>query len=178
MEVCALLEARGVSCWIAPRDVAPGAKWDEALLHAIDEGGAFLLLLSTASNDSPFVQNEVNRAFGKQKAIFTFRIEDVAPAGSLEFYLARHHWIDGFPAPLEEKVARLAAAIAGLPAPAEHRVVLRARSPRIAWRRYVGYASTFFMGALAAGLIAWPGRGPVADEQPVLHLTVPLPGGA
>src|SRR3954462_13585852 len=89
MEVCALLEARGVSCWIAPRDVAPGAKWDEALLHAIDEAGAFLLLLSTASNGSPFVQNEVNRAFSKQQPIFTFRIEDVAPAGSLEFYLAR-----------------------------------------------------------------------------------------
>ena len=25
------LEQNGVKCWIAPRDVAPGAKWDEAL---------------------------------------------------------------------------------------------------------------------------------------------------
>ncbi|OFW13813.1 MAG: hypothetical protein A3H29_12820 [Acidobacteria bacterium RIFCSPLOWO2_02_FULL_67_21] len=114
LEVCAQLEAQGVRCWIAPRDVAPGAKWDEALLQAIDAAGAFLLLLSEASNESPFVQNEVNRAFGKKKPIFTFRIEDIPPSGSLEFYLARHHWTDGFPPPLEPKVAQLAVAVSGL----------------------------------------------------------------
>jgi hypothetical protein len=27
-EVCALLEARGVACWIAPNDVATHARWD------------------------------------------------------------------------------------------------------------------------------------------------------
>ena len=27
-EVCALLEARGIPCWIAPRDVAAGVVWD------------------------------------------------------------------------------------------------------------------------------------------------------
>src|SRR5579864_3892220 len=110
-EVCVLLEGRGVGCWIAPRDVAPGAVWDQTIVRAIDSRHTFLLILSAKANDSPFVNNEVNRAFSQRKAIFTFRVEDVVPSGSLEFYLARHHWTDGFPPPLGKKVDALAAAI-------------------------------------------------------------------
>src|ERR1700674_5582373 len=110
-EVCQLLEARGIHCWIAPRDVAPGAVWDQTIVRAIDSCRTFLLILSAKANDSPVVNNEVNRAFAQRKAIFTFRVEDVRPSGSLEFYLARHHWMDGFPPPLDKKVDALAAAI-------------------------------------------------------------------
>lgn len=112
--VCEFLEGRGIACWIAPRDVMPGAEFDEAILDAIDQTQAIVVILSKNANASPFVKNEVNRAFAKGKTIFTFRIEEIFPAGALEFYLARHHWTDGFPPPLEEKVARLAAAIAAL----------------------------------------------------------------
>lgn len=35
-EVCALLESRGLRCWIAPRNVRAGAVWDEALLDVIE----------------------------------------------------------------------------------------------------------------------------------------------
>jgi hypothetical protein len=67
LEVCALLEARGVSCWIAPRDVAPGSKWDESILDAIESASAFLLVLTTAANETSYVSNEVNEAFEKKK---------------------------------------------------------------------------------------------------------------
>src|SRR5229473_3509501 len=110
-EVCALLEARGVACWIAPRDVAPGAQWDDAIVDAIGSAQTFLLILSAKANDSPYVKNEVNHAFGARKTIFTFRVEDVVPGKSLGFYLARHHWMDGFPAPLGKNVDALAVAI-------------------------------------------------------------------
>src|ERR1700681_1671370 len=110
-EVCALLEARGVQCWMAPRDVAPGAKWDEAIVAAIQSAHTFLLILSAAANASPYVSNEVNHAFGARKTIFTFRVEDVLPGKSLGFYLARHHWTDGFPPPLAKKVDGVAVAI-------------------------------------------------------------------
>src|ERR1700687_5938560 len=78
-DVCALLEARGIQCWIAPRDVAPGKVWDEAILDAIESASAFLLILSKAANLSHFVKNEVNRAFSQGKSIITFRTEDVTP---------------------------------------------------------------------------------------------------
>jgi TIR domain-containing protein/WD40 repeat protein len=110
-EVCALLETRGVQCWIAPRDVAPGAQWDDAIVDAIGSAQTFLLILSAKANDSPYVKNEVNHAFGARKTIFTFRVEEVVPGKSLGFYLARHHWMDGFPPPLDTKVDALAAAI-------------------------------------------------------------------
>jgi hypothetical protein len=74
---------------IAPRDVATGSEWDQAILRAIESCPAFLPLLSAKANDSPFVKNEVNRAFSQRKSIFRFHVEGVLPSGLLEFYLAR-----------------------------------------------------------------------------------------
>lgn len=109
--VCTLLEGHGISCWIAPRDVAPGCQWDEAILDAIESSRALLLVLSTHSNRSQFVKNEVNRAFAQGRPIFTLRIEDVLPARALELYLATHHWTDAFPPPLDGRISLLAGAV-------------------------------------------------------------------
>ena len=35
--VCAMLESRGVRCWIAPRDVTPGTEWGESIVEAIEQ---------------------------------------------------------------------------------------------------------------------------------------------
>ena len=51
-EVCALLEARGIHCWIAPRDVAPGGQWDDAIVDSIGSAHTFLLILSAKANES------------------------------------------------------------------------------------------------------------------------------
>src|SRR5947207_15893973 len=103
-QVCGLLEQRGITCWMAPRDVRAGVVWDKAILDAIESSSAFLLILSRAANESHFVKNEVNRAFSQKKPIIAFRTEEVIPGRSLELYLARHHWTDGFPPPIDEKV--------------------------------------------------------------------------
>src|SRR4051812_26174380 len=165
MEVCALLEARGVSCWIAPRDVAPGAKWDEAIVDAIHDATSFLLILTHAANGSSYVSNEVNQAFGADKPIFTFRVEDVQPNKSLGFYLGRHHWTDGFPRPLEDKVDRLATAVSAIASGSEtgpvsrptasaaapvnaHRPAAKPRAP-LPWRAVAIAASCLLVGAAA-----------------------------
>jgi serine/threonine-protein kinase len=114
VEVCAQLEARGLKCWMAPRDVAAGSVWDEAILDAIETSRVFLLILSKNANQSQFVKNEVNRAFSQSKPIVTFRLEDVMPGRSLELYLARHHWTDAFPPPLSARVESLASSITAL----------------------------------------------------------------
>ena len=44
--ICAALEARGIRCWIAPRDVPAGADWGEAILTAIGRAHAMVLVLS------------------------------------------------------------------------------------------------------------------------------------
>jgi hypothetical protein len=43
----------------------------------------------------------------KQVDILPFRIEDVLPSKSLEFFLSSQHWMDAFPAPREPHYQRL-----------------------------------------------------------------------
>ncbi len=112
--VCSKLETRGITCWIAPRDITPGVDFDEAILDGIDDSNSLLLILSSASNTSRFVQSEVNRAFSKGKSIFTFLIDDILPSRQLELYLARQQWLDGFSPPIEQKIDRLANAVLSL----------------------------------------------------------------
>ncbi|OFW13824.1 MAG: hypothetical protein A3F70_00600 [Acidobacteria bacterium RIFCSPLOWO2_12_FULL_67_14] len=182
LEVCAQLEAQGVHCWIAPRDVAPGAKWDEAILDAIESASAFLLILTRGANESPYVSNEVNEAFEKKKTIFTFRAEEVLPGKSLKFYLGRQHWIDGFPPPLDGKVAQLAAAVIALIGAAEGvgaGVATRApaapsrRSKARSWsllrlpagRRLVTHAAALVVGVgIGWWAMASPGSGPAVTR--------------
>jgi Tol biopolymer transport system component len=130
-QVCALLEQRGLKCWIAPRDVGAGSEWDEAILDAIEQCRAYLLILSAHANRSSFVKNELNRAFSVKKPIVTFRIEDVLPGRSLELYLARHHWTDAFPPPLEPRVDQLAGSLTRLLNPSADGSVEAPPSPTV-----------------------------------------------
>ena len=177
LEVCAQLEAQGVRCWIAPRDVAPGAQWDEAIVDAITSSGAFLLMLTTAANASPYVKNEVNHAFAASKPIFTFRVEDVQPSKSIGFYLARHHWTDGFAKPLDQTVPQLAAAVTALLGAAAlgdvlPRTAVKARK-RSSWRRPASLVAACAAGGLLVGAGMSYTR-PVAS-QAVMRLQITPP---
>ena len=46
------LEALGTTCWIAPRDVQPGAAYAESLFYAIEKAPVFAVLMSRAANGS------------------------------------------------------------------------------------------------------------------------------
>ena len=63
--VCAKLEQHGVRCWIAPRDVEPGAEWAGSIIHAISKTKIMVLVFSKSANDSPQIRKEVERAFFK-----------------------------------------------------------------------------------------------------------------
>ena len=122
------LEARGISVWIAPRDVSPAADWAAEIIDAISNARLMVLVFSGNSNDSGQVRREVERAVHKQLPILPFRIEDVLPSKSLEYFLSTQHWMDAFPAPLEPHIDRLCdyldTALGGHVAhdlPAEHR---------------------------------------------------------
>jgi hypothetical protein len=101
------LEARGIDVWIAPRDVSPAADWAAEIIDAIAGARLMLLVFSRHSNDSDQVRREVERAVYKQVRILPFRIEDVLPSKSLEYFLSTQHWMDAFPAPLEPHIERL-----------------------------------------------------------------------
>jgi hypothetical protein len=116
------LEGQGMSCWIAPRDIAPSADWAAEIIDAISAARIMVLVFSGASNHSPQVRREVERAVHKQVSILPFRIEDVLPSKSLEFFLSTQHWMDAFTPPRETHYQRLCSylksQLALLPAPA------------------------------------------------------------
>lgn len=108
---CAVLEARGIKCWIAPRDIRPGSDWGESIITAIEQTRVMLLLLSKQANSSPQIRREVERAVNRSIIIIPVRLEDVMPARSLEFFLSTSHWMDAFPPPFENHLENLSRAI-------------------------------------------------------------------
>ena len=106
-EIVERLEERGIPCWIAPRDIEPSADWAAEIMDAISLARMMILVFSASSNQSPQVRREVERAVHKQLSILPFRIEDVLPSKSLEFFLSTQHWMDAFPPPREPHYARL-----------------------------------------------------------------------
>jgi len=106
--VCAKLEENKIRVWIAPRDVPPGKDFAAAIIHAIDHCPIFVLIWSEESNKSEHILNEVNRAFSQNITVIPFRIDNVVPTESLEYYIGRTHWLDAMTPPLEKHIKLLA----------------------------------------------------------------------
>jgi hypothetical protein len=106
--VVAALEARGVHCWVAPRDILAGMHWGAAIVHAIAQSRVLVLVYSSNANASSHIQREVERAADRNVPIVPFRIEDVRPSAELEYFLGTPHWLDAVGAGLHPGVQRLA----------------------------------------------------------------------
>ena len=111
LQLVAHLESQGIGVWVAPRDISPAADWAEEIIEAISAARLMVLVFSAHCNASPQVRREVERAVHRQVPILPFRIEDVLPARSLEYFLSTPHWLDAFPPPREPHYARLSAHI-------------------------------------------------------------------
>ncbi len=92
MEFCRLLEARGVTCWIAPRDINAGNSYAEAIVAGIENAEAMAVIISSDANKSAFIRNEVERGFSKGKKIVPILLEDIKLSAGLEFYLGAFQW--------------------------------------------------------------------------------------
>ncbi|MFZ2870530.1 toll/interleukin-1 receptor domain-containing protein, partial [Zavarzinia sp.] len=111
-KVTAYLEQRGVKCFIAPRDIRPGADYAEQIIDGLDAAGAIVFLLSENSNKSIFVRKEIERSVSKGKNVFTVRIREVTPARALELFVSSEQWIDAWRPPITQYLDRLAEGIA------------------------------------------------------------------
>jgi TIR domain len=111
---CAVLEAAGIRCWVAPRDISPGREYAAAIIDAIDQCRVMVLIFSASANDSPQVRREIERAASKGVAIMPLRIEKVAPTKSMEYFLGDIHWLDAMTPPIEKHLQQLAVIIKAL----------------------------------------------------------------
>jgi rhodanese-related sulfurtransferase len=106
--VCHGLEAKGIRCWIAPRDQVAGRAYGEQITAAIEHAQVMVLVFSDHVNTSQAVLNEINIAAGSNVTIVPFRIAAVEFNSELHFYLGRMHWLDAFPQPVAAYIDTLA----------------------------------------------------------------------
>jgi hypothetical protein len=109
--VVARLEGESVSCWIAPRDVVPGADWGESIIDAIESSRIMILIFSRSADASSQIKREVERAVNKGVYIIPFRVDDIPPTKSLEYFISTSQWMDAFSPPLERHLDNLAKTI-------------------------------------------------------------------
>src|SRR5215470_47373 len=102
------LEADSTTCWIAPRDVVPGADWGESIIDAIESSRIMILIFSRNADASPQIKREVERAVNKGVYIIPFRVDDIPPTKSLEYFISTSQWMDAFLPPLERHLDNLA----------------------------------------------------------------------
>jgi hypothetical protein len=106
--IVARLEAESVTCWIAPRDVVPGADWGESIIDAIESSRIMILIFSQSANTSTQIKREVERAVNKGVYIIPFRVDDIPPTRALEYFISTSQWMDAFSPPLERHLDNLA----------------------------------------------------------------------
>ncbi len=128
--VCATLESHGIRCWIAPRDVLPGIHYGEAIIDAIHECRIMVLVFSSKANMSGHIPKEIERAVSQGVTVMPLRIENVAPAKSLDYFIGSVHWLDALTPPLEVHLQRLAANVQTLLSRSDARIG-RASSHRV-----------------------------------------------
>ncbi len=92
--VVAALEAAGVPCWIAPRDIDPGESYAQAILDALEAAPAMVLVFSAATNDSPHVTRELESAVGSATPIVPVRLEAVEPSRDLRYFIGTSQWLE------------------------------------------------------------------------------------
>jgi hypothetical protein len=161
-ELVERIESAGLECWIAPRDIAPSADWAAEIIDAISSARTMILVFSANSNESSQVRREVERAVHKNLCILPFRIENVVPSKSLEYFLSAQHWMDAFPPPREPHYARLCAYLkAQLNAP---------RAPAVEAR------STMAAPLASAAPLAATVSSRIFDPAEVLHIERQLAG--
>ncbi len=60
------LQAHGWRVWIVPDSIRPGEKWVEAINRGLEECGVFILVLTPAAVQSPWVKSETNAAIASE----------------------------------------------------------------------------------------------------------------
>ena len=81
------LDRMGVSYWKAPEMIPAGSSYAREIPKAIQKCSVFLLVLSPTSQDSIWVEKEIDNAICNRKTIIPFEIREVVLNDTFRFYL-------------------------------------------------------------------------------------------
>ena len=163
--VVAKLEAESVTCWVAPRDVVPGADWGESIIDAIESSRIMILIFSQNANASPQIKREVERAVDKGVYIIPFRVDDIKPTRSLEYFISAAQWMDAFSPPLERHLDNLAKTVksvlkspplpsASVSAQPERPPISQVPATPPTWRKPI-FIAVAITGLIIVGVAGW-----------------------
>ena len=77
----------GIGCWMADYNVYPENNYAQEINDALEQCACVLLFLSKASQESPFVQREVERAVAYRKTIISMQLEDMQINSAFKYLL-------------------------------------------------------------------------------------------
>ena len=97
--ICHILEENKLRCWIAPRNIRAGQNYPEQIMDGLRAAKLVVLVFSKNSQESVFVNNEIDAAFSLNKSILSFKIDETLPANKMGFFLKTKHWLDAYPDP-------------------------------------------------------------------------------
>ncbi len=140
------LEARGLTCWYAARDIPPAAIFAKAIADAVAHCDGFVAVISKASQASDAVLRELELASNGGKAIYPLRLEAGALAPGFDYYLSLKQWTE-YGSRGDAALDWLAAALAGQPSPA------LPHSPRLRGLRRWAMGLAALAGLAAAGYL-------------------------
>jgi TolB-like protein len=109
--VVTAFERQGLTCWIAPRNVTPGAFYGDEIVHAIDATKAIVLILSQNAAGSPHVLREVERASSKRHPVVSLRVDQAPLPAGLEYFLNTSQWLDASGRDIARSMPKLIAAV-------------------------------------------------------------------
>lgn len=87
MAVKQVLEANGISCWMAPESISGGSNYASEIPRAIRECTVFVLILSEQAQQSRWVPKELDRAINCGKTVLPFMLENCPLKDDFNFYL-------------------------------------------------------------------------------------------
>lgn len=90
------LEARGLDCWIACRDVRAGENFQESIVRALRSARVMVLVFTANANNSDAIKRELVLAGRHQVTVIPVRVEDVAPNDAFAYEFATRQWVDLF----------------------------------------------------------------------------------
>jgi formylglycine-generating enzyme required for sulfatase activity len=160
-KLCHALEVKGITCWIAPRDIPAGSSYSGEIVRAIAESRLLVLLYSSHAAQSRHVRSELEVAFNDGDLILAVRLEDHEMPRDLQYFLSTSQWIDAFEKDfdieLDHIVTSVQSAVAGASLPRS------AKAPRR--RRNVVFVSVLLAAIL--GIALWLRPGDSNDVAPV-----------
>ena len=110
-QICAALEEAGYGCWIAPRDIEPGADYPTAILGGLQQARALVVIVSAAALASPHILSEIGHAFSEKKPIVPFRLSAATLPPNFDYFLSTSQWLDAHEGCTSQNLARLKEAV-------------------------------------------------------------------